>query len=269
MTRRITKEQIDEGVQIDGSQLERMSDAVADRYNNLQLEDLDKKYQHTTVVFTDGEYPLNYVNYFNAKNEQQTTLAPNYPLDGRPVLNPYRTKGYNFGTLDPTVADNYIIQTNSIAFAKPAIIINWSIHIQALEAGVESPYNNDFLNASGAITSDLRFIIQGKNIFEQRDRRYDEVILNNGGFQMDREFFYGYSGVPPIQVGRFPIPPGAPEPPPIRGFMVENHLNIPVNEQGQISFLVVIPKVLPFVTGANFNKRFKATHTVTFLEEIQ
>lgn len=268
MTRRITKEQIDEGVQIDGSQLERMSDAVADRYNNLQLEDLDKKYQHTTVVFTDSNYFFDYTNYFNAKNEP-TVVAPNYPLDGRPVLNTYRTKGYNFGSLDPTVIDNYIIQTNSIAFNTPSIIINWSIHIQALEEGEFSPYNNDFLNEGGEVTSDLRFIIQGKNIFEQRDRRFDEVILNNGGFKMDREFFYGFSGIPPISLSSFPIPPGAPEPPPIRGFMVENHLNIPINEQGQVSFLVIIPKVLPFIAGENFLKKFKATHTVTFLEEIK
>ena len=46
MARKVTKEEIAEGVFIDGGQLERMSDDIVDRYNELQLNDLQKKYQN-------------------------------------------------------------------------------------------------------------------------------------------------------------------------------------------------------------------------------
>ena len=54
MARKVTKEEIAEGVFIDGGQLERMSDDIVDRYNELQLNDLQKKYQTTQVIYTDG-----------------------------------------------------------------------------------------------------------------------------------------------------------------------------------------------------------------------
>ena len=273
MARKVTKEEIAEGVFIDGGQLERMSDDIVDRYNELQLNDLQKKYQTTQVIYTDGtqvETGKVFV-YQQHINGTQTATVPHYPLAGGSDLikNEFRTKGYWDNIGSPNMTDSatpsHLIFQHSIGFNKSVVLTNWALHIQCGDAY----YTFDpETGGSPLITGGVRAIITGKNFFDQRERAFDTVVMNRD-IDFNREAFYstGATDTDATTVGgtRFPTPPVAPQ-----GAFVEHHLNIPVPEQGQLFFSLIVPVNR---TGApwnvEINPTWKVTGIVSYLEEIE
>lgn len=268
MARKLTKEEIANGVFIDGSQLEKISDDVVTSYNNLELNSIDKKYQVTQVVMSDGYggHTKNNV-WLPSLNLPNTVSAPNYPLEGgeEVIKNKYRVKGYYDG--DPLVAPTtdetaFLFWTNGMVFNKPVILINWSVYLQ----GADSFYTFDGEDGTGSlVTGGARCIIQQKNDFEFRDRKQDDVLLNTN-VNLLRERFYGNSVSAPAvpTLTRFPPPPDE-----ITGWYIEQHLNIPITEQGQVNFILSFPQNrggAPFTAQAMENT--KVMSTLTFLEEI-
>lgn len=273
MARKLTKEEIANGIFIDGSQLEKISDDVAETYNTLELNSINKKYQVSQMCFTDGftsaAFPQLKYNVWQPSLNTPQGFAPPYPaVAGQGVKNELRLKGY----FDPgTTAgplqdgDKWLFWQNGVFFNKPVIILNWSLYLQ----GSDLWYEFDGQNESGAtVTSGIICNIQTKNSYEQRDRRFDEILLNNN-VSLLREKFYGSSIYEPegyVTSNTFPPPPEAP-----RGFFIENHLNIPLPEGTQVNFTVSFPNdrvgAPPF--NMNWVSLTKFCSTVTFLEEIE
>lgn len=272
MARKLTKEEIANGVFIDGAQLEKISDDVAESYNNLELNSIDKKYQITQVCLTDGyggSIQQGKVNvWFPGVNEPQQLLPPFYPIESnQPVKNKYRIKGYN-DNIPQASGDspNVSLWQTGMFFNKPAIILNWTLFIQ----GVDQFYTFDGEGEGGEpATQGIRCNIQTKNFFEQRDRRYDELLLNNV-VNLQREAFYGNAISSPSALGsetvRFPVPPSE-----IEGWFAENHCNICLPEQSQVIFTVSLPvdRTDNPWSAEDIQNSFKMTSTITLLEEIE
>lgn len=271
MARKLTKEEIANGVFIDGAQLEKISDDVAESYNTLELNSIEKKYQITQACFTDGYggSQQNKVNvWFSGVNEPQQLIPPFYPIESnQPVKNTYRIKGYN-DNIPQASGDspNVVLWQTGMFFNKPVIILNWSLFIQ----GVDQFYTFEGEDEGGEpAVEGIRCNIQTKNFFEQRDRRYDELLLNNV-VSLQREAFYGNSYNNPSALGfetvRFPVPPSE-----VVGWFAENHCNILLPEQSQAVFTVSLPvnRTDNPWSGEAIPNTFKMTSTITFLEEIE
>jgi hypothetical protein len=271
MARKVTKEEIANGVFIDGGQLEKISDDVVETFNNLELNSIGKKYQVTQAVMTDGYGGQQKTNvWFNSLNVPQTVTTPNYPIEGGADLikNKYRVKGYN-DQLDvapsPTTDGNaWLFWTQGMTFNKPVIIVNWTVYLQ----GADQYYSFDGeLPAGGQAQSGIRCIIQAKNFFDPRDRRIDDILLNSDA-NLLRERFYGSSIDAPSSTFerlRFPVPPSE-----ITGWYIEHHTNIMVPEQAQLNFIMSMPSnrlLAPYTAETVENT--KVTSVVTFLEEIE
>ena len=273
MARKLTKEEIANGVFIDGGQLEKISDDVAETYNTLELNSIDKKYQITQVCLTDGYTQASVVQktncWFKSSNTTNAASAPNYPLAaGQPQQNVFRLKGYydTIGNFSPVgEGDRWVFWQNGLFFNKPVIIINWTIFLQ----GNDSQYTFDGEAAGGLqATTGLRCNIQTKNFFEQRDRRFDELLLNND-VSLARERFYNSQVTSPApeddELERFPPPPDE-----ISGWFIEHHTNIAIPEQSQVNFTLSLPNnrgIAPWT--AELNENSKVCSTITFLEEIE
>lgn len=273
MARKLTKEEIANGVFIDGAQLEKISDDVVETYNSLKLNSIDKKYQITQVCLTDGyttATPSSKENvWFRSSQTGNNIAAPTYPLvAGQQVQNDFRLKGYydTIGNFSPvSEANKWLFWQNGLFFNKPVIILNWTVFVQ----GPDSQYSFDGEAGAGLqAESGIRCNIQVKNFFEQRDRRYDELLLNND-VSLAREKFYGSFITSPAalstELDRFPVPPAQ-----VTGWFIENHLNISLPEQSQVNFTISLPNdrgIAPWTAEGAQNTKFCST--ITFLEEIE
>lgn len=274
MARKVSKEEIADGVFIDGGQLERLSDDIVETYNDLELNDLDKKYQTSQVIYTDGVEGGGNGKLFIYQphiNSTQTATAPNYPLEGGEdlVKNKFRVKGYwdNIGApnLLDTGTPSHLVFQHSIGFDKSVILTNWAIHIQM----GDSYYTFDpETGGSPYISQGVRAIITGKNFFDQREREYDTIIMNRE-MDFNRELFYSTdptsAGADVIGGTRFPTPAAEPQ-----GVFTEHHLNVPIPEQGQLFFSITIPvnrTEAPWDVEQQPN--WKVASVVSYLEEIE
>ena len=125
--RRFTQKQFASKVAIVGSKIDRALRDLVDRYNQLQPQDVGKRWVH--VVRTGGyspsldrQTPFPYLPVWNG--------SPSNVFDAGSASNLYRFKGSpDTGTLDPT-ADPYAlpIWTQQFYFRKPARLIgvNWN-----------------------------------------------------------------------------------------------------------------------------------------------
>lgn len=286
MARKVTKEEIANGTYIDGSQLEKISDDVVESYNNIDLGSVDKKYQVTQITLTSGYARADnstgllsgQVLWLPAQNVPDNVSPVPYPRGttaGNPfdnlIKNKFRTKGYidyedqTADPLDASSFDEYVLWQSGIAFDKPVIIIGWDLFIQ----GVDSYYTWEGEDGAGQqVQHGMKCIIQGKNIFEQRDRRFDEILMNNVVNFKQSQFFGGLRTAPAGPRDRFPVPPDA-----ISGYMVENKVNIPVVEQGQVIFTCSVPfgsGLSPWVDPAlGFMASTKVSSVITILEECE
>ncbi len=284
--RKATKEQFSANTTIDGNRIDRATEDVTDRFNDIPLADIRRRFVSNTLVqgWTPQEavfydvtandqlpyhhFPwLDLYNHWRARDDSNsmvvdTTQTPTFQ-------NPFRIKGTSIPGIDHEARlafDNHpqgrqYAWTTTLYFSKPAVLYDWSIMMLTdVEHGTAaSPQNFTYDGVTppegetaGDPSKDVVVCISVDNPFNPDRQVYSSQVVARNRFEVSRENV-SLNALPATGFADFaPTVFGSARftnalPP--AGMWMDLSMNVPVPRNSRVRMAIVIPAYDGVVVG--------------------